>query len=225
MKKCNKCKCEKDDILFSKQPKNKDRLENQCKSCRLVDHRRRKSVKNPTGIRLISNNEKLGIGKLCNKCKQDKLFEDFNKGNKLNKFGLNSYCKICQSKIGKQYFTNNKSRIIGKLQKKLKEDSLFKLKHNIRGLIRMSFKNIGHNKKSKTFEILGCTSQEFYEHIESQFLEGMNWDNRKLWHIDHIIPISLAKTEEDVIKLNHYTNLRPLWAIDNIRKSNKIEKK
>lgn len=222
MKKCNRCNCEKDNVLFSKQPKNKDGLENQCKSCRLDDHRRRKSVKNPTGIRLISNNEKLGIGKLCNKCKEDKLFEEFNKGNKLNKFGLNSYCKVCQSKLNKQYFTNNKSKVIDKFQKRLKEDSLFKLKHNIRGLIRMSFKNLGHNKNSKTFDILGCTSQEFYEHIESQFLEGMSWGNRKLWHIDHIIPISSAKTEEDVVKLNHYTNLRPLWAIDNIRKSNKL---
>lgn len=222
MKKCNRCNCVKDDVLFSKQPKNKDGLENQCKSCRLDDHRRRKSVKNPTGTRLTSNNEKLGIGKLCNKCKEDKLFVDFNKGNKLNKFGLNSYCKVCQSNLSKKYFTSNKSKIIGKIQKRLKEDSLYKLKHNIRNLIRMSFKNLGHSKKSKTFDILGCTSREFYEHIESQFLKGMNWDNRKLWHIDHIIPISLAKTEEEVIKLNHYTNLRPLWAIDNIRKSNKL---
>lgn len=222
MKKCNRCNCEKDNALFSKQPNNKDGLENQCKSCRLDDHRRRKSVKNPTGIRLISDNEKLGIGKLCNKCKEDKLFEDFNKGNKLNKFGLNSYCKVCQSTIGKKYFSNNKSKIINKIQNRLKEDSLYKLKHNIRGLIRMSFKNLGYNKKSKTFSILGCTSQEFYVHIESQFLEGMTWDNRRLWHIDHIVPISSAKTEEDVIKLNHYTNLRPLWAIDNIRKSNKL---
>ena len=99
---------------------------------------------------------------------------------------------------------------------------MFKLKCSIRNLVRLSFKNLGYNKKSKTFQILGCTSMEFYKHIESQFVDGMNWNNRKLWHIDHIIPVSLAKTEEELIKLNHYTNLRPFWAIDNIRKSNKL---
>jgi hypothetical protein len=69
---------------------------------------------------------------------------------------------------------------------------------------------------------------EFRNYIESQFTEGMNWDNygqgknNETWHIDHIIPISLAKTEEEVYKLNHYANLRPMWCSDNIRKSNKI---
>lgn len=222
MKKCNKCGIEKELNCFSKQSRNKGGFENQCKSCRLDANRVRKGTKNPSGIRIVSNNEKLGIGKICNKCKQDKLFSDFNKGLKLNKFGLNTYCKECQSNLGKRYFGNNKSKVIGNIQKRLKEDDLFKLKYNIRNLIRMSFKNLGYNKNSKTFKILGCTSQEFYEHIELHFLDGMNWGNRKEWHIDHIIPISSAKTEEDIIKLNHYTNLRPLWAIDNIRKSNKI---
>jgi hypothetical protein len=222
MKKCNKCCIEKVFSNFSKQPRNKDGYENQCKECRLNDHRRRKGIKKPSGIRVVSENEKLGIGKLCNKCKEDKLFSEFNKGHKLNKFGLNTYCKNCQSSLGKKYFKSNKSKVINKIQKRLNEDKMFKLKCNIRNLIRMSFKNLGYNKKSKTFQILGCTSMEFYNHIESQFVDGMNWDNRKLWHIDHIIPVSSVKTEEELIKLNHYTNLRPLWAIDNIRKSNRI---
>lgn len=222
MKKCNKCGIAKELTNYSKQPKNKDGHENQCKECRLNDHRRRKGVKKPSGIRIVSDNEKLGIGKICNKCKKDKLFSDFNKGHKLNKFGLNTYCKSCQSELSKNYFKDNKSKVINKIQERLNKDNMFKLKCSIRNLVRSSFKNLGYNKNSKTFQILGCTSMEFYEHIESQFVDGMNWNNRKLWHIDHIIPVSLAKTEEELIKLNHYTNLRPLWAIDNIRKSNKI---
>ena len=51
----------------------------------------------------------------------------------------------------------------------------------------------------------------------------MTWENQGEWHFDHIIPISSAQTEEEVIKLNHYTNFQPLWAEDNLRKSNKIE--
>jgi hypothetical protein len=57
---------------------------------------------------------------------------------------------------------------------------------------------------------------------EEKFTEGMSWDNKNEWHIDHIIPLSSAQTEEELYKLCHYTNLQPLWAEDNLRKSNKI---
>ena len=64
------------------------------------------------------------------------------------------------------------------------------------------------------------------EYIENQWVDGMNWDTygnkRGCWSIDHITPISSAQTEEEIYKLNHYTNLQPMWHIDNIKKSNKI---
>lgn len=102
---------------------------------------------------------------------------------------------------------------------------MFKLKDNIRTLIRNSFlysKNCG--KTSKTEKILGCSYQEFRRHLESQFQEGMTWDNygRNGWHIDHIYPVSKASDERHLIELNHYTNLQPLWEKDNISKGNKI---
>jgi hypothetical protein len=50
----------------------------------------------------------------------------------------------------------------------------------------------------------------------------MSWENYGEWHIDHIIPISSAKTNQEVYKLNHHTNFQPLWAEDNLRKSNKL---
>jgi hypothetical protein len=50
----------------------------------------------------------------------------------------------------------------------------------------------------------------------------MSWENRDEWHIDHIIPLSSANSEEELYKLCHYTNLQPLWAEENIKKSNKI---
>ncbi len=70
---------------------------------------------------------------------------------------------------------------------------------------------------------IGCSFAELKIHVERQFTKGMTWENRDQWHIDHIIPLSTAKTEEDVIRLNHYTNLRPLWAKDNLAKSDKVE--
>jgi hypothetical protein len=77
-------------------------------------------------------------------------------------------------------------------------------------------------KKNKTFEIVGCTPKFLKEHLETKFVDSMNWDNRSEWHIDHIIPLSSAKTEDELYKLCHYTNLQPLWAKDNLKKSNKV---
>ena len=61
--------------------------------------------------------------------------------------------------------------------------------------------------------------------IESKWLEGMSWDNHTVngWHIDHVIPLASAKTEEEIYKLNHYTNLQPLWWYDNLSKGKKYE--
>ena len=50
----------------------------------------------------------------------------------------------------------------------------------------------------------------------------MTWENKGAWHIDHIIPTCTAKTEEDLIRLNHYTNLQPLWAEENLKKGSKL---
>ena len=58
-------------------------------------------------------------------------------------------------------------------------------------------------------------------HLSNMFLDGMSFDNYGEWHIDHIVPLVTAKTEEEVIKLNHYTNLQPLWAKDNLSKGGK----
>ena len=79
------------------------------------------------------------------------------------------------------------------------------------------------NKNNKTFDIVGCSPQFLKEHLEKQFKDGMTWDKiGKEIHIDHIIPLSSAKTEEDIYKLCHYTNLQPLWAQENLSKGNRI---
>ena len=73
--------------------------------------------------------------------------------------------------------------------------------------------------------MLGCTFEEFRRHIESQFQQGMTWENRSEWHIDHRIPISTASTLDELRYLSHYMNLQPLWAADNLRKNAKMPKK
>ena len=50
----------------------------------------------------------------------------------------------------------------------------------------------------------------------------MSWSNHGEWHLDHIYPVSLAKDQNHVIELNHYTNFQPLWASDNLSKGNRL---
>lgn len=82
---------------------------------------------------------------------------------------------------------------------------------------------LGKNKLKKTLEYVGCTTEQLKEHIEKQFKEGMTWENKGDWHIDHIIPITYDNpTLDEVIKRLHYTNLQPLWATENIAKGNRF---
>lgn len=126
------------------------------------------------------------------------------------------------------YYCTNKEKIVKRTTKyqtnRRKIDTFYKAKTDIRALIRDSFRRTKHKKNSKTVDILGCTIEQLKQHLEAKFQPGMTWDNHSQngWHIDHIIPISTAKTPEDIIRLNHYTNLQPLWAADNLKKSNKI---
>jgi len=128
---------------------------------------------------------------------------------------------------------NNKEKRNTNFKNRLKTDPLFKTKNTIRGSIQKSIKQKGYNKKSRTHEILGCSYDELMIHLELQFEPWMNWDNHGKyekdkfnigWDIDHIIPLDSATTEEDLIKLNHHTNLQPLCSkINRDVKRNYIE--
>jgi hypothetical protein len=100
-------------------------------------------------------------------------------------------------------------------------DPLFKFKRNIRRNTSEAFRFGKKNKK--TIELLGCSLEEAFVHIESLFQPGMTWENYGKWHIDHKVPLASANTTEEVEKLCHYTNLQPLWARENILKSDKLD--
>ena len=129
--------------------------------------------------------------------------------------------------------------IILKLRKKQNEyakkrklnDDVFRLKIIIRNNIYQSLFRKSLTKNKKTEDIIGCSYDDFKLYIESKFEPWMNWDNYGLydgelftgWDLDHIVPISSATTEEEVISLNHYTNFQPLCSkINRDIKRNKI---
>lgn len=125
-----------------------------------------------------------------------------------------------------RYERDNREKVNARRRRRQKQrmetDAVYAARRRISGLIRESVRRLGFTKQSTTGDMIGCDWVFFKDHIERQFLKGMTWDNRSEWHIDHIVPIASAKTEEDVIRLNHFTNLRPMWAKDNIAKGDRI---
>ena len=101
-------------------------------------------------------------------------------------------------------------------------DPMFAMRRRLSRRLNLAISSNGYKKTSKMRDIIGCDWTDLIKHIESKFTEGMSWDNRNLWHIDHIIPLSSAKSFDELVGLNHYSNLQPLWAIDNMKKGNRI---
>lgn len=115
-----------------------------------------------------------------------------------------------------EYFQLNKEKWNQYGKDRAKVDPVYRMKVHMRKLMIKALN--GTSKSKKTEEILGCSYSEFKEYIEDQFENWMTWDNKGLyngdfnygWDIDHIVPLCTAKSPEDVVSLNHYTNLRPL---------------
>lgn len=192
---------------------------------------------------IIEESKRLGM-KYCYSCLRILDKSCFGK-HKISSDGLNTACKECRVKVTRDYYINNVETIakqksiytknnlehIVKRQskytkKRMAEDPMFRLTVNLRKRIKNYMKSIGISPKlsKETQEMVGCSPQSLREHIESKFAGGMSWDNYGVngWHLDHIIPLASAKNKEEIIKLNHYTNLQPLWAIENLKKGSQI---
>ena len=202
MKKCSICKSERELNNFYKKSSSKDGFRSECKYCSNIKSR---SYKKNYYHR---NKEKLDKEHI-------KIY--LRKYKESNKESNKVYLKI--------YREDNKEKInlwrINYRNNKFISDPIYKLSHNIRSLISTYIKKMGYTKSERTESILGCSFDEFKKYIESQFQEGMSWENHGDWHLDHKIPVSWAETEEKVYELNHYTNFQPLWAKDNLSKGNK----
>lgn len=130
--------------------------------------------------------------------------------------------KVEEYRNSEKYKQLRRERNKRKFNNRIQRDPLYKFRKSLGNSIRNSFRRGGFTKSSRSYDILGEEWEVIKVHFESRFTPGMSWDNYGEWHIDHILPISLATCEEDVIRLNHYTNLQPLWAKDNLLKSDNI---
>jgi hypothetical protein len=148
---------------------------------------------------------------------KEKISEKAAEYYKKNKDKLAEYRKVYRQK--------NKDRLNKQEVQRRQQDPMVRLKHNIRTRVQEMFKKQGYTKNSRTHEILGAEWDVVKQHIEALFWPGMAWDNlgNLGWHLDHIIPLASAATEEELVKLNHYTNLQPLWWDDNYNKSDRLD--
>jgi hypothetical protein len=137
----------------------------------------------------------------------------------------NNFNKTEKAKINK-----SKAKYSIKYYYKQKEDtqkySQYKMIHNLRKRLReVAKQKKAENTRAGSGSVLfGCSYTQLRNHLKKQFKDGMSWKNYGDWHIDHIIP--MAKFDMNVIdqrnKCFHYSNLQPLWAVDNLKKGKKF---
>jgi hypothetical protein len=127
-----------------------------------------------------------------------------------------------------RYYTKNKESRIEYISRykrdRRKIDPQFDMVCRLRGRLSVIMRQYQAKKIISSVKDLGCTIPEFMIYLESLFTTGMTWDNRSEWHIDHIRPLSSFNLldPEEAKKACHYTNLQPLWAIDNLKKGDKL---
>lgn len=222
-KKCSKCGQIKEVCLFSKNNRTKDNLNCSCKECDKEKYFKNRE-QNILRMREYkkNNSQKLRDYYVENQ-EQYKKYRESKKD--LTKIYMKNYYSNNLEKR-KKYLEktkdvrNIKRNIAGK--KRRDEDLLFRIKTYLRNRLWFYLKKNKYVKKTKTFDVIGCSPEELKIHLEKKFTNGMSWNNQGQWHIDHIIPLSSAKTEEELYKLCHFTNLQPMWALENIKKGSKI---
>lgn len=137
---------------------------------------------------------------------------------------LTTYCKKCsrERNIKLRLDVEYRKREYEYVKRRLKTDMMFKCTRGIRNNVRSAFLTTGYSKNTSTYKILQIGFPEFKIYIENQFVKGMSWENHGKWHFDHKLPMSLAKTYDEAVELCHYSNYQPMWAYDNLSKSDKI---
>ena len=214
MKICTKCGIEKAKGEFHKQTKCRDGLRTACKACGKVYGAARRATpegKAATAAMNANPDKKLKKAAWAASPRGKAYMAEYNAVRNAEP-EYKAYKAAHNSMHNNAYITTRRV-----------SDQQFRLILNIRSLTANAFRRNGFKKSGKTAQILGCSWEHFQQHLESQFLDGMLWENQgSYWHIDHWIPISSARTEAEVIKLSHYSNLRPLRADLNLLKRNHI---
>ena len=240
MKQCKRCTIKKPLDQFGDNKNNKDAKSSYCKECerlRGIEYRNKNREKVNQSAKNWRNNNpedyKKTIEKYLEKnpnmtaTERTKIYrQDINYREKEKKRLKDNYKNNVETlrEKNKKYYHENKKLIRKKNNEwknnKRKTDGFYRMKINLRHRLRNYL--FEESKSKRTYDIVGLDKLEFKSYVESKFTEGMTWENYGKWHLDHIIPLCQAKDNNEALLLNHYTNLQPLWAEDNLRKNRKI---
>jgi hypothetical protein len=165
----------------------------------------------------------------CRPCKNEVDLKSYHRNQEKRRQYQQAYFESNPDKLEKgraqtkKWLKENKGYMNEWMKDRRDTDPNFKLNHYIGSRLHSSLKGIQKNQTLTRY--LGCSILSLHQHLENQFTEGMSWDNYGKWHVDHIRPIaSFDFTDESQIEeCWHYTNLQPLWAIDNLKKSSKYD--
>jgi len=202
---CVKCNIEQSIDNYNKEKNTKDGLRGECKLCRKAYRDGRKNKNKEYYLKYYQEHK-----------------QDYRQRTKKFREKNPNYRHPRQ----KLWDKNNREKINALKRKRYherKNDIIFKLIYRVRNRTKNAVRRKYFRKDFKYPDYIGCSREELKMHIESQFTEGMTWDKFLAGeiHIDHIVPIGKAQTPEEIFKLSHYTNLRPLWAKDNLKKGAK----
>jgi hypothetical protein len=252
MKTCTKCKEEKVLDAFGKCKREKDGLQHWCKACKSHHYQSNKEsickkqkeyntvnrearLKRQAEYRILNRED---INKKQNEhyySNREKILRDqklYRQDNieKIRAADRSRYPSRREKVLDyqKKYYQENKDKVKARCRdytlNRLKIDNVFRMTSNLRNRVRRAI--IGFKKTGATMELLGCTAEHARAHIESQFTKGMSWNNYGVhgWHIDHILPCASFDMADQSQQRQcfHYTNLQPLWAKDNLSKSDKL---
>jgi hypothetical protein len=240
MKICKKCGINKSLDNYGDNKNNKDGKLIYCKECeklRAVEYRKKNREKVNQSAKNWRNNNPENYKKTIQKyleknpnmtsTERIKVYrqdENFKKKYSLKRKEYYQNNVEQEREKSKKYYHENKQIIRKKNNEwkndKRKNDGFYRMKINLRHRLRDYL--IGESKGKRTKEIVGLDKIKFKLYIQSKFVDEMSWENYGKWHLDHIKPLCSAKDNEEALILNHYTNLQPLWAEDNLRKNRKI---
>lgn len=209
MKKCRQCQMDRNSDNFHRYSKSDDGLYPLCKSC----------VKIVNAEYYARNREK--------RLADHKLWFSENK-DKVKQYGRDNADRDNENRRKRRIITRDHSNKLHReyQSKRRQTDVQFKLRKALRSRVNNAIK--GGAKRGSAVNDLGCTIDYLKKYLESQFTEGMSWENwsngEGKWNIDHIMPLTAfdLTNRQHFLLANHFGNLRPLWHNENMSKHNKI---
>ena len=244
MKVCIKCKIDKEESDYGVYKRNnKTKSDLTCKACKKIT-KDAYHFKNKEKIKSHKQKWHQDNKQRVNK-KSREYSKTYHAENKelLKEKGRKYYSenKEKEAKRKKKYYNNNKEKVYlmkqkwrAKPENRAKENLAKKLKRENNPNVRISDsisarirQSIRDKNNKHVFDILGYSLQDLMTHLESQFRDGMSWDNYgPEWHIDHVIPISYfkfkSKKDDQFKKCWSLDNLQPLLASENLSKCNRF---